>query len=541
MVKKFSMLALAGLIAMPAIASASAGKAPQNLTSKIDELSRQLDALKAQMAQQNENIAEYGDKVDDMDEMLEEKSESWDLAARFKFYGDFRARYDYYNADTLFSAGTPMRFAGLNPATGMPLFSGVSQGDRKNTSIFTNRFRLNMRVKATENVEFKGRLAMYKAWGMQTTPNGLSDGANRGQSFPIFDGSITRQPGDSALYVDRAFMNWNNIGGAPIWFSIGRRPTTDGPPAQIRMGTDTRMATPIAYMDYPFDGISLGYAYAWGSEAMGTGRARFCYGRGFENGLQDDNMSFKMDDTDFAGISWDVMKKGNRFWNIQSFAAINLFNYPAFQSDLVNFGAPMPMEVGGFGPQQNVGNLYHTSTVFQDKYKALNWFVAGGWSHTDPNDAGMFNDYAAMGQQAMMGMMPETNTDGQDGYSAYAGVRYDFDNIGLKLGGEYNYGSQYWVAFTPGNDDLYQSKLATRGSAYEIYMIYDLPTGEAISKYAKTFIRLGYQYYDYSHAGGFDWNMQPYDLDDDRNQLQALGINPVKSANQVYLTFEAYF
>jgi hypothetical protein len=35
--------------------------------------------------------------------------------------------------------------------------------------------------------------------------------------------------------------------------------------------------------------------------------------------------------------------------------------------------------------------------------------------------------------------------------------------------------------------------------------------------------------------------LKPYDLDDEKAQLQALGMNPVESANQVYLTFEAYF
>jgi len=88
MVKKFSMLALAGLIALPCIASASAGKAPSDLTQKIDELSRQLDELKAQMAKQNEAITEVGGQVEDMDEMFAEKSEAWDLASRIQLYGD---------------------------------------------------------------------------------------------------------------------------------------------------------------------------------------------------------------------------------------------------------------------------------------------------------------------------------------------------------------------------------------------------------------------------------------------------------------------
>jgi len=514
MVKRLSVLAITALIALPTLAAAGGGT-PADLEKKIDDLSRQLDELKAQMAKQNETVTQVSGKVNNMDTLLETKSEAWDLASRFQFNGDFRARGDYYKADTVFAAGTPMR---LNPATGQ--FMDTAKGDQENDTIMTNRLRLNMSAKATENLEFKGRLAMYKAWGMESTPDGVGGG------FPVFDGNTTRTPNDSALYVDRAFVNWNNVGGAPIWFSIGRRPTTDGPPAQIRMDNDNRMATPVAYMDYPFDGLSLGYAYNWGIEALGEGRIRFCYGRGFENGLQND-VGPSVADTDFAGLSWDVMKKGPRFLNIQAFGAYNLFNYPVFtnQTDNANFAALL-------GPRENLGNLYHTSSVYMDKVNNLNYFLAGGWSHSEPNDNGMFND--------PLSATPH-NTNSEDGYSVYTGVRYDIDNLGLKVGAEYNYGSQYWVAFAPGNDDLYMSKLATRGNAYELYLIYDLPTGEAISKYAKTFMRLGWQFYDYDYSGGFDWNLKPYDLDKEKSKLQALGINPVQSANQVYLTFEAYF
>ena len=223
---------------------------------------------------------------------------------------------------------------------------------------------------------------------MQSTPTGLSGG------FPIFDGNTTRTPNSSALYVDRAYVNWNNIGGMPVWFSIGRRPTTDGPPAHIRMGNNERMATPPAYYDYPFDGLTLGYAYDWGSETLGTGRIRFCYGRGFENGLQydQDTTPYPLDDTDFAGFSWDVMKQGHRFMNIQTFGIYNLFNYPVFKSDFVRFGAAMDPASGGFGPQMDLGQLYHTTGIYMDKVSKLNYFLAGGWSHTDPNGNGLFND-----------------------------------------------------------------------------------------------------------------------------------------------------
>jgi hypothetical protein len=510
MVKKFSVLAIAGLLTLPVLASANgtgSGPGPDvsDLERKIEELSRQLNELKAAMAEQNETNEEQDSILDELDE----RSEGWDLASRFNFYGDFRSRLDYYNADSVFGRSLD------------------------NDTLWTNRFRLNMRVLATENVEFKGRLAMYKTWGNQSAFTDES-----GAMWPVFDGNVTRTPAESsALYVDRAFVNWNNIGGLPMWFSVGRRPTTDGAPGNIRMGLDERQATPMAFMDWPFDGISVGYAWNWGPEVLGDSRIRFCYGRGFEAGVQDE-VGSSVDDMDFAGLSWDIMKKGDRFAYIQSFMAFNVINYPNFQDPIIEAMASLPPAEGGYGARTNLGDIWHTSAVYHSKVKDLNYFVSAGHSQTQPDASGMFNDYARM-QMGAVG----PNTDNENGYSFYAGVRYDIEDVGLKVGAEYNYGSEYWLAMSPGHDEIYQSKLATRGHVYELYLIYDLPTGEAISKYAKTFMRLGYQHYEYDYAGSGDWNMYPYDLGDasDRMMLQAMGMDPVESADQVYLTFEAYF
>ena len=508
MLKKISVLAIAGMLALPAVAFAggsSSSPSSMDMEKKIEELSKQLDELRAAMAAQaekNDALAETVGELDDTVGDMDDRSEDWDLASRFKLYGDFRARGDFYNAESVFGR------------------------DLDNETILTNRFRLNMRVSATENLEFKGRLAMYKTWGNQSA---FAD--ESGAMWPVFDGNVTRSPvGSSALYVDRAFVNWNNIAGLPMWFSIGRRPTTDGPPAQIRLGLDERQATPMAFMDWPFDGLSMGYAWNWGVEALGSSRVRFCYGRGFEAGLQDDVTS-KLDDMDFAGLSWDIMKKKDRFAYIQSFMAFNVINYPNFQDPIINsaFG-----DMSGMGERDNLGDIWHNAAVYESKLAGLNYFVSGGYSQTQPDSVGMFNDPFSM---------TGPNTDKEDGYSLYLGVRYDVKQAGLKFGAEFNYGSQYWLAMAPGHDEIYQSKLATRGQVYEIYTIYDLPTGEAISKYAKTFIRLGYQHYEYDYSGSGDWNLAAYDLSDaaDTAKLQMMGLDPVESADQVYLTFEAFF
>lgn len=511
MVKKISMLALAGLIALPAAGYAGKGPQASDLDRKIQDLSAQLDQLKSQLAAQAEANAATNAKVGDLNNSvtsLNDRAGEWDLAARVKLYGDFRARMDYYNAESVF--GTKY----------------------DNDTAWTNRFRLNMRVAATENVEFKGRLAMYKSWGMESAWQDDS-----GTAWPIFDGNSTRTPSDNALRVDRAFVNFNNVAGAPVWFSIGRRPTTDGNPANIRMNSTERSGTPLI-MDYAFDGISLGYAYKWGGD-LGAGRVRVCYGRGFEDGLQTDGDG--MEDMDFVGMSWDILQKGDRFLYAQSFLAANVVSYPNFQDTMTEefFGS-----MSGLGDRENLGNIQHTAATYMDKIAGLNYFVAGGWSRTDPNANGMFNDYVAM-QMGMMGMGPMVgyNQDSENGYHAHVGIRYDIDSVGLKLGAEWNYGSQYWIGMTPGHDDLYQSKIAARGNVYEIYGIYDLPTGEAISKYAKTFMRIGYQRYEYDYAGSGDWNMMAYDLSDssDLMALGMMGVDAVESADQIYVTLEATF
>lgn len=509
MVKKLSALAMAGFIGLPLAAAAGSSGGPNvaELEAKINALSSQLEELKSALDEQAKTDKKTKEQVDFMEQIVidhDYKAEDWDLAARIKWNGDFRTRLDYYNADTVLGR------------------------ELENDTLWTNRLRLGLRTQVTEDVSVSARLAMFKAWGMQSSFNDDS-----GAMWPVFDGNATRTPSDSALYVDRAIATWNNVADLPVWFSIGRRPTTDGPPAHLRTGMGKRMATPVAFMDWPFDGLTLGYRYDWGNEFLGKGKVRFCYGRGFENGLQDETNL--LNDTDFAGFAWDVMDSGDRLLAMQSYMAFNLFNYPNFQDPIINqqFG-----NISGMGPRETGGNLLHTSAVYMDKFDNLNYFLGAGWSQSRPDENGLFNDLPAM----MMGAAGP-NTDDENGYSLYAGVRYDMDDMGLQLGLEYNYGSEYWMAMAPGHDDIYQAKLATRGSVYELYTIYDLPVGEALLKYGRSFIRLGYQHYEYDYTGSGDWNMQPYDIDDPSTPatLAALGIDSVESADQVYLTFEVLF
>ncbi|MCD6526448.1 MAG: DUF3373 domain-containing protein [Desulfuromonas sp.] len=411
-------------------------------------------------------------------------------------------------------------------------YSMTEKNNYKNDSLFTNRFRLGVKVKAAENLEFKGRLAMYKAWGMTSNPT--VNGPYFMNSFNEMDGASSRQPTDSTMRVDRAYINWTNIADQPIWFSIGRRPTTDGPPAHIRQGTGKRMATPVNYMDYAFDGASLGMVFDNPFDFMGYSKIRFCYGRGFEAGPLENGDN--LDDMDFGGFSWDIINKGPRFMNIQSFMAVNIVNVP----DGVTFANPLELAIdpdhtisNGTLDTENLGDIFHTSMVYLDKVADLNYFVSAGWSRTDPDGVD------EMGSTLLGSWWG--NPGQKDGYSVYAGVRYDLDDIGLKLGLEYNYGTKNWISMTPGHDDMTLAKLATRGHVGEAYLLWDMPVGDLLSDKCKAFMRLGYQHYEYEYTGSGNWLGAPADIDELEDPLNAQFFAPVDSMDQVYLTMEAWF
>lgn len=589
MVRKTLGVLLATLMLLPT--GVFAAPSPAQLEKQIQMLAQQLEEMREQL----EEVQDASDFNSDSVEILEDSAEKWDAASRIRFSGDYRFRMDYSDTDTKGYWGAmdiANAVADMNTVTGMDTQSilgmmntytpaqrkgmmenlpsalaemglmqqgvmpgtaafaaafptalaqvsaaGVTNGynmtkknNWKNDILYTNRFRLGMKADISDNLEFKGRLAMYKAWGMQENPTGV--GPYYMNSFSQMDGATSRQPNDSVLRVDRAYINWSNIADLPVWFSVGRRPTTDGPPAQLRMGLDssTRMATPVNFMDYAFDGATIGAVFQNPFEFMGYSKIRFCYGRGFEAGPTDS--SNELDDMDFGGISWDIINNGDRFMNVQVFLAANIVNVPSG----VDFANPLEIAMGngnGILDQENLGDIYHTSFVYLDKAADLNYFVAGGWSHTDPSGTD------EMGSTLLGSWWEDPGS--KDGYTIYGGVRYDMPDQGLKFGLEYNYGTKNWISMTPAHDDMTQAKLATRGHVGEVYMIWDLPVGHLLSDKAKAFMRLGYQHYEYNYTGSGNWLGAPVDIDKLDDPLNAQFFAPIDSMDQVYLTLEAWF
>ncbi len=134
---------------------------------------------------------------------------------------------------------------------------------------------------------------------------------------------------------------------------------------------------------------------------------------------------------------------------------------------------------------------------------------------------------------------PEAPTD-KTGWVAWVGARYDVTASSTKIGAEYNHGSKNWFGLTPAADDLWTSKVGTRGNVYEGYIIQELPLKPVSSYVSKAFFRAGYQYYDFEYTGSNNWVGAPVKISNIKPTDMML-LTPLKKAQDIYVTFEVHF
>jgi hypothetical protein len=196
----------------------------------------------------------------------------------------------------------------------------------KNESLLLNRFGLNLRADALEDVSVKARFVMYKVWGQETSNAALGNffadrfgGTN--------DGTVGHVPQDNTLRVDYAYATVSNLFDAPAWFSVGRRPSTGGVPGNIRQNQEKigTSGVPNILVDYAFDGATLGYAPD--IEALPGSFAKLCYGRGFDTGFQAPGAT--LNNTDFYGFNMALIDTGNVHIELQYQKGANIFDRPS--------------------------------------------------------------------------------------------------------------------------------------------------------------------------------------------------------------------
>ncbi len=477
-----------------------AKKQEADLQKKVDALTKEVAALKQQTRR------------------IEDRS----LGKWLSIGGDYRFRIDSLHG----TVGDFWQYMGpgANPVQ-LPGY-GTS-----NDTLLTNRFGLNLRARATQDVTVTGRLLMYKTFGMETA-QATNAGFFADRTY-VLDGTVGHIPQDNTLRVDQIYATWSNIAGQPIWFSVGRRPSTGGSPEHLRENTE-RPGTggiPALLVDYAFDGMTLGYAPD--VAALPGAYGKICYGRGFDAGYNISPLTGQsrslLSDTDMLGVQLVPVDTDPLRVDLQWNRGFNIVDNPNAVRNQLG-------DIDWFG----VGLL---STLRKVGPGHLNLFASGGLSLTHPNGKHALLADPATGAVADTGaglLVNGTDTSDHTGFGVYVGGRYDLPS-GTKIGLEYNHGSEYWIPFDPASDDVWTAKLGTRGNVYEAYLIQELPLAAISSFTAKTFFRIGYQYYDFTYTGSNNWVGAPVSMSDlTASPFNAQMFPPVKSAHDVYATFEVH-
>lgn len=406
-------------------------------------------------------------------------------------------------------------FGMLQPATLVPGYSD-------NTDIlYTNRLRLNLDSKINDDLTVSARLGMYKVFGDST---GVQVFNGQPTSLNI-DGTTVGVPNGDMLRVERAFFTWNHVGGSNFYLSIGRRPSTDGPPLNFRQD-EPRGGTPSgALIDFQFDGITIGYHF---NDKMVW---RLCYGVGYQSGFGNANIlkspADRLKDTHLLGANLDLYSTDRTFIQATYAHAFNVtdgFNgllvlpVNPVTGDPVN--APVVMR---YTPSANLGAIDLFGLNFNRRFKDVELYLSGNYSGTHPNGTttpfgGLMSD-------------PFEAPSDQSGGMLYAGLRYSFpQNDGrTKIGFEFNHGTKYWFNFSNAEDDIVAPKTNTRGDVYETYLTHRF--------YDRFIMKLGYMRYNYNYSGS-GWHVgAPKDLD----TLSILGFPTYKNASVLTLGLTTRF
>jgi hypothetical protein len=182
------------------------------------------------------------------------------------------------------------------------------------------------------------------------------------------------------------------------------------------------------------------------------------------------------------------------------------------------------------------------STLKTGGESRLNLFGSIAASKSHPNDRHASNNQSPFGLMYTETAFGGTGKESKTGEAIYLGARFDLPSK-TKIGFEFNHGTKNWIGFLPAGDDMITSKLGTRGNVYEGYVIQELNYAPISSEKAKTFVKVGYQYYQFDYTNSNNWVGGSEKISDvsATNPFDAQMFAPVKKAQDLYATLEVRF
>ncbi len=499
-----------------------AGDDTDALRKQMEELQKEMQVLQEKLNDMENRNQEQEETAKEVEERLS-KAELHAATDKLSFGVDFRTRADsIHYQDTLVapSALTQAFFAdypgGFNGATQQQIQQAIANMaaagmlppaqavDVDNDIIYTNRLRLEMNARINPQLTFGGRLAAYKVFGDST---GIK--FNQGSMGDVtFDGNTSSLPHGDTLRLERAYFNYSiYLGSVPLNISVGRRPSTEGPPLEYR-NYSLEGGSPLApLINWQFDGASLNFGLEDVTHIPGAS-IKLCYGVGFEgdwgNSTSLASSQPDVEDVHMFGlianlfnndITSAVFSYAHASDITDGFTGLTVMPFiVSKQGDQYFFEQNSGAFVSRVEPMTNIGDWDGASMLLRtnlaEKLADIDMFLAGSWSHTDPSNLSRIPFYEILGQGLL-------NSNGElasrNGYSIYAGVVLPMP-LDARFGIEYNWGSKYWLNFTGAEDSLVASKLAARGQVWEAY--YHQPIFGR-----NFFLTLGGQYYDYEYTG----------------------------------------
>jgi len=383
----------------------------------------QINALKAQLEKlqktQDEKIAKLEKKQNHLSKNLT-KVKIHDAHDNIKWDIDFRTAYQYLD------------------------YKRKNAPSISNTALMTNRLWLGMVSSPVDGLVFRGQLAMYSTWGGNNLP--VND------PFENVNWRASSKPDDISIKLRQAYFTYtfNKDTAHSITISAGRRPATDGFLANHREGTENP-GSPLAHItNMEVDGAMIKIGNAFGLEGS---YVKFVLGRSYDN----------INQASYSGAPYTAVNAPDADVNffvipmtIYNDGQFNLMAQYTYINDFMGFDNALNKATTGAGDKHmgavslEVDGLDEDNDFLDDS----TFFISGAFTTSVPKSG-----YSMLGSS-------KTKT----GSSFWTGLIVpalitDDGHIGF----EYNYGSKYWAPMTWAEDTLSQSKIATRGSAYEVY------------------------------------------------------------------------
>jgi hypothetical protein len=416
----------------------------QELVQKLNDLQKQIEQLQA-IIKKNQQAIKKNKKIikKNKKKIVVNKNKANPFAANDHLYWGFDLRTSYDD-----------------------IVKKTTDGDKHAGQVLSNRVILSAMYKPSDNLKANLKLSANKVFGVNYTNNQDNDWVTN------------ETPDDDTVRVKEAFFNYFFGPDNGLMFSAGRRPATEGFPANLR--EDDLANSPLSHsINMEFDGFSFRIGapvFAKLSDKFsdwGT-TLKFCAGRGASNvngkwtqNGQDYTKQDGIDNADLVGVFF--VPYNDDQYAIQSSTAwvFNVAGYNKTTGKMQTVGDDFIEDItlSAIGVGDGISDFLDDTTAY----------FSYAYSVTNPKDYKMLGSNGSKsGQSILVGAdMPA----------------FDDDRFGLSFAK----GSKYWRSFTYGEDTLAGSMAAVRGNAYDVYYTHK------IIPHLSAQIR--YTYLDYKYPG----------------------------------------